>query len=55
VSFGTLRTDATLSAQDADPTFTKDVAAILYQNCATCHRPGGLDRFHCRLRQRKPA
>ncbi len=45
VSFGTLRTDATLSAQDADPTFTKDVAPILYQNCATCHRPGGLGPF----------
>ena len=24
----------------AAPTFTKDVAPILYQNCATCHRPG---------------
>lgn len=22
------------------PTFSKDVAPILYQNCATCHRPG---------------
>ncbi|MBA2260171.1 MAG: hypothetical protein H0W18_14850, partial [Acidobacteria bacterium] len=22
------------------PTFTKDVAPILYKNCATCHRPG---------------
>ena len=22
------------------PTFTRDVAPILYQNCATCHRPG---------------
>src|SRR5580658_7092682 len=22
------------------PTFSKDVAAILYKNCASCHRPG---------------
>ena len=28
------------SALAAAPTFTKDVAPILYQNCATCHRPG---------------
>ena len=27
--------------QPADvPTFTKDVAPILYANCASCHRPG---------------
>ena len=24
----------------AVPTFTKDVAPILYKNCTTCHRPG---------------
>src|SRR4051794_15734501 len=24
----------------APPTFSKDVAPILFQNCATCHRPG---------------
>src|SRR4026208_786367 len=24
----------------APVTFTKDIAPILYQNCATCHRPG---------------
>jgi hypothetical protein len=23
----------------AGPTFTKDVAPILYKNCAVCHRP----------------
>ncbi len=27
------------------PTFTKDVAPILYANCTTCHRPGGLGPF----------
>lgn len=29
----------------ADPTFSKDVAPILYKNCTTCHRPGGLGPF----------
>lgn len=28
------------AAQDKGPTFTKDVAPILFKNCATCHRPG---------------
>jgi hypothetical protein len=27
-------------AGDAPPTFSKDVAPILFQQCATCHRPG---------------
>ena len=27
-------------AADSDPTFTKDVAAILQQKCEACHRPG---------------
>ncbi len=30
---------ANLAAATA-PTFTKDVAPIVYKNCATCHRPG---------------
>ncbi len=34
-----------LVAQDTAPTFTKDVAPILYKNCTTCHRPGGLGPF----------
>src|SRR5258708_37866431 len=29
-----------LPAQNAKPTFSKDVAPILQQNCQTCHRPG---------------
>ena len=29
----------------ATPTFNKDVAPILYQNCATCHRPGQVAPF----------
>jgi hypothetical protein len=28
------------SAADTVPTFSRDVAPILYKNCATCHRPG---------------
>jgi len=29
----------------ATPTFNKDIAPILYQNCATCHRPGEVAPF----------
>src|SRR5437588_11428055 len=29
-------------AQAAAPTFSKDVAPILYKNCASCHRPGDI-------------
>ncbi len=29
----------------APPTFNKDVAPILYENCATCHRPGEVAPF----------
>ena len=28
------------AAPAAVPTFTRDVAPILYKNCTTCHRPG---------------
>lgn len=34
---GQTRSGASVAAA---PTFTKDVAPILYENCATCHRPG---------------
>lgn len=34
-----------LAARAADPTFAEDVAPILYKNCTTCHRPGGLGPF----------
>ncbi len=36
--------DALSSSRHSDqnaPTFSHDVAAILYQNCASCHHPGG--------------
>ncbi|MDF1503285.1 cytochrome c [Roseisolibacter sp. H3M3-2] len=29
----------------APPTFAEDVAPILFRNCATCHRPGGIGPF----------
>ncbi len=29
----------------AAPTYNKDIAPILYQNCATCHRPGEVAPF----------
>jgi len=33
------------AARLADPTFSKDVAPIIYKNCASCHRPGGQGPF----------
>jgi hypothetical protein len=34
-----------LAASAAAPTFNKDVAPILYNNCVTCHRPGEVAPF----------
>ena len=34
------RIEAAPQATDSVPTFTHDVAPILYANCVTCHRPG---------------
>ena len=28
------------STAEAVPTFSKDVAPVLFSNCAACHRPG---------------
>jgi len=39
------RTATILSAHGAEPTFAEDVAPILYKNCTSCHRPGGLGPF----------
>jgi hypothetical protein len=33
------------SPRHAGPTFSKDVAPIVYRNCTTCHHPGGLGPF----------
>jgi mono/diheme cytochrome c family protein/peroxiredoxin len=34
-----------ITARAAAPTYNKDIAPILYQNCATCHRPGEVAPF----------
>src|ERR1700722_20156595 len=34
-----------LGTAGAAPTFNRDIAPILYQNCATCHRPGEVAPF----------
>src|SRR5436190_8966642 len=36
---------ALIAAAPTVPTFNKDVAPILYKNCATCHRPGEVAPF----------
>jgi mono/diheme cytochrome c family protein len=43
VSFGLAALGTAASA--ATPTFNKDIAPILYANCATCHRPGEVAPF----------
>src|SRR5262245_9192584 len=42
--FGTLALFglAASAAQAAPPTYSKDVAPILYEKCAECHRPGSM-------------
>ena len=37
---GLIATASSAVAQSAAPTFSKDVAPILYQNCTSCHRAG---------------
>ena len=37
--------DEPLVAQGTAPDFAKDVAPVLYRNCAGCHRPGGIGPF----------
>ena len=39
-----VRTEAQQPASAA-PTFSKDVAPILYKNCVSCHRPGEIGRM----------
>jgi hypothetical protein len=34
------RTQAAPQSSESSPTFTRDVAPILYTNCVSCHRPG---------------
>ena len=42
VAFGVGGGVASAQAPEAVPTFTKDVAPILYENCVTCHRPDNI-------------
>ena len=37
---GLIGLSASAHAQSNTPTFSKDVAPILYQNCTNCHRAG---------------
>src|SRR5438270_7404290 len=43
--FAALLTMLPLAAGAAAPTFNKDIAPILYNNCAGCHRPGEVAPF----------
>lgn len=43
-SFGRARTDAQQAVSNP-PTFSKDVAPILYKQCVSCHRPGEIGRM----------
>ena len=36
---------ALLCADPAAPTFNKDIAPIVFENCASCHRPGEVAPF----------
>ena len=38
---------ATQETKSSTLTFTKDVAPIVFQNCASCHRPGKWRRSRC--------
>lgn len=42
LSVGLLGSELAAAASTAAPTFTKDVAPILYQHCAGCHRPNDI-------------
>ncbi|HEY9227234.1 MAG TPA: cytochrome c, partial [Gemmatimonadaceae bacterium] len=39
------RRQQSVAASPGEPTFAENVAPILYENCAVCHRPGGLGPF----------
>src|SRR4029077_7717827 len=44
-SFALMLAANAFAAPPAAPTFNKDIAPILFQNCATCHRPGQVAPF----------
>jgi hypothetical protein len=43
--YGLSCTFAAIAAPAAEITYTKDVAPILWKNCARCHRPGEIGPF----------
>ena len=45
VAIAVARQPDSLAARGSEPTFADDVAPILYKNCTSCHRPGGLGPF----------
>ena len=45
LAIGVARKPESLVARTAEPTFARDVAPIVYRNCAGCHRPGGIGPF----------
>src|SRR5918996_1489680 len=40
VALNSLAVQPTAAAASAPPTYTKDIAPILFKHCAQCHRPG---------------
>ena len=45
IAVAVARQPTSLVARTAEPTFARDVAPIVYKNCTTCHRPGGMAPF----------
>jgi hypothetical protein len=45
IAVGVARMPGSLVARTAEPTYAREIAPIIYRNCATCHRPGGIGPF----------
>ncbi len=45
ISAATLFAMSPLSGHAADPTFSQDIAPIIFSNCVSCHRPGEVGPF----------
>jgi Flp pilus assembly protein TadD len=45
-SFPVLAADVKAKSEPATPTWSHDIAPILYKNCTTCHHPGGAGPFN---------
>jgi mono/diheme cytochrome c family protein len=42
---GRSTTAQAISTDSAAPTFTRDIAPLVFEHCAVCHRPGGSAPF----------